>query len=532
MKLALAQANFTVGDIAGNTAKIKTLWQQAESQGADLVIFPEMTITGYPVEDLALVPAFRSASMAALEDLKTFSTSLKSAAIIGGMGEARKRGTNNLYVLEAGKLLHEQAKVALPNYGVFDEKRHFRSGKLPAPLHWRGIRLGLMICEDHWQSYFSEHLAKQGVDLFIAINGSPFETSKTARRHEVGKRVVTTHHAPLIYVNMIAGQDEVVMEGASYVMDAAGDILHQLPSFEESLTLVEYPLKTPATRHSPLATHEKLYRAMQLGLHDYVKKSGFTDVVIGLSGGIDSALTAAIAVDALGKEHVHLVYLPSPYSSEKSSEDAAECAHLLGVELQTIPIAPMIQVMEESLAPLFLGRAPDITEENIQSRIRGNLLMALSNKFGWMLITTGNKSEMATGYATLYGDMCGGYNPLKDLYKTDVFAVSRWRNTQSPVMPERVITKPPSAELRPNQTDQDSLPPYDILDAILERLIEQHQSPAEIIAAGFDSVTVNKVATLLHRAEYKRRQAALGAKLTPTAFGRDWRMPLVNQFKG
>lgn len=525
MKLALAQANFTVGDIAGNTAKIKTLWQQAESQGADLVIFPEMTITGYPVEDLALVPAFRSASLAALEELKTFSAALKSAAILGGMGEARKRGTNNLYVLEAGKLLHEQAKVALPNYGVFDEKRHFRSGKLPSPLKWRGVNLGLMICEDHWQPYFSEHLAKQGVDLFIAINGSPFERTKAARRNEVGKRVTTAHGAPLVYVNMVAGQDEVIMEGGSYVMNAAGEVIHQLPSFEESLALIDYPFKPITNHHSPFTIHEQLYKAMQLGLHDYVIKSGFTDVVIGLSGGIDSALTAAIAADALGKDRVHLVYLPSPYSSNESNEDAAECARLLGVELQTIPITPMMQVMEQSLPSLNA-----LAKENLQSRIRGNLLMALSNNFGWILVTTGNKSEMATGYATLYGDMCGGYNPLKDLYKTEVFAVSRWRNAQSAVMPERVITKAPSAELRPNQTDQDSLPPYDILDAILEKLIEQHQSPSEIIAAGFDEKIVNKVATLLKRAEYKRRQAAPGAKLTHTAFGRDWRMPLVNKF--
>ncbi len=529
---ALAQANFTVGDITGNYAKICEWWQRAEKKGADLVIFPEMTIAGYPVEDMALRAGFREASLDAVKDLQAFSKNMKSAAIIGGLGESKTHSTNSLFLIEKGKILHSQAKVALPNYGVFDEKRQFRKGPLPSPVLWRGLKLGLLICEDLWQPHLADHLAQQEVDLFIAINGSPYETTKAARRREVALRVTSQHHVPLIYVNMIAGQDEIVMDGGSFVMNAESNISQQLPQFEESLITVEWPITKSASAYRPLMLEQQLYKAMVLGLHDYVRKSGFDEVVLGLSGGIDSALVAAIATDALGKEKVHSFFLPSPYSSEASAEDAETCAKMLGIDYNALSILPEMEAMQKTLAPHFKGRPADVTEENLQSRIRGNLLMALSNKFGWLLLTTGNKSEMATGYATLYGDMCGGYNPLKDLYKTQLYKVARWRNSEKPIMPERIITKAPSAELRPNQTDQDSLPPYDILDAILERLIEQRQSSEEIIAQGFDAATVQKVAMLLLRSEYKRRQAAPGVKLTPAAFGRDWRFPLVNGYKG
>lgn len=555
MKLALAQANFTVGDIDGNASKIEELWRMAEARGADLVIFPEMALTGYPVEDLALRPGFRAAAASALREIVLASRQHRSAALIGSVGELKGRATNSLYLIEKGKTVHSQAKVALPNYGVFDEKRQFRKGPLPSPVLWRGLRLGLLICEDMWQPRLPAHLAEQEIDLFISVNGSPFEADKLARRYALGRQVTTTHGVSLIYVNMVTGQDEIVMDGGSFAMDVQGAITAACPQFEESLTLVDWPLqaKNGARQEAP-GTLDQIYRAMRFGLSEYVQKSGFADVVIGLSGGIDSALTAAVAVDALGREHVHPVFLPSPYTSQESYEDARECAKLLGLNLREIPIEPAMRVMGESLSTTFSeflqseqvrgGEAgggseatrvkppADITHENLQSRIRGNLLMALSNQFGWLLITTGNKSEMATGYATLYGDMCGAYNPIKDLYKTQVFALARWRNDWKKVMPNRVLTKPPSAELRPNQTDQDSLPPYDLLDAILARLIEGQKTPEEVMAEGFDEATVQRVYTLLTRAEYKRRQAAPGVKLSSLAFGKDWRMPLVNGFKG
>lgn len=530
LQFALAQANFTVGTIATNVEKIKTLWQQAEAQHADFVIFPEMAITGYPIEDLALRPAFREAAQQGLQQLISFSQNLKSAALIGGLGGRDGHATNSAYLIETGKLLHAQDKVSLPNYGVFDEKRHFKKGALPPVFTWRGIKLGILICEDLWQPARAKHLADAGAELLLSINGSPFELGKRERREVLAQRVCTAHHLPLIYVNMMAGQDEIVMDGGSFAMNAEGIATHQSPQFAESLDIITYPFKAQSTDHKALSSEAQIYEAMKLALSDYVQKSGFSGVVLGLSGGIDSALTAAVAVDALGAEKVHTVFLPSPYTSKESVEDAAECARLLGVSYKTIPIAPLMEEMNKTLAPLFSGLPTDnITEENIQSRLRGNILMALSNKRGWMVITTGNKSEMATGYATLYGDMCGGYNVLKDAYKITVFALAKWRNAQSLVMPERVITKPPSAELKPNQTDQDSLPPYDILDAILEGLIEKRQSVAEIIAQGFDDATVKKVAKLLQRSEYKRRQAAPGVKLTAMSFGRDWRMPLVDK---
>lgn len=530
-QFALAQGNFTVGAVAANVAKIKTLWQQAEALGADFVIFPEMAITGYPIEDLALQPHFRAAAQQGLQQLIAFSESLTSAALIGGLGEREGHATNSAYLVEGGKLLHTQDKVSLPNYGVFDEKRHFKKGPLPPVVSWRGIKLGILICEDLWQPARAKHLAEAGAELLISINGSPFELGKRERRHMLAERVCTTHHLPLIYVNMVAGQDEIVMDGGSFAMNAEGKVTHQSPQFEESLSLVSYPFKGQGTGHQALSEEAQLWEAMKLGLKDYVQKSGFGGVLIGLSGGIDSALTAEVAVDALGAEKVHTVFMPSPYTSQESVEDAAECARLLGVSYETIPIAPLMEAMERALIPYLRHderneTSHDITMQNLQSRLRGNILMALSNKHGWMVVTTGNKSEMATGYATLYGDMCGGYNVLKDVYKTTVFALAKWRNAQSPVMPERVITKPPSAELKPNQTDQDSLPPYEVLDAILAQMIEGQKGIQEIIAQGFDEATVKKAAKLLQRSEYKRRQAAPGVKLTTMSFGRDWRMPL------
>ncbi len=544
--IAIAQINPTVGDVAGNIARLRAARAEAARLGADLVVAPELSVAGYPPEDLVLKPAFVAACQAAVRDLAQ-ETASGPALIVGSPWMQDGKRYNAAALLEGGRIAALRFKYDLPNYGVFDEKRVFAAGPAPGPIAFRGVRLGLMICEDMWSPDATEALQESGAELLLVINGSPFESDKRDERLSLAVKRVKESGLPLLYVNQMSGQDELVFEGGSFAIDAECRLRLQAPDWREAVLPTvwrrgadeRWTIESgPMTR--PSEGHEATYQAMVLGLRDYVRKNRFPGVVIGLSGGIDSALTAAIAADALGADKVHCVMMPSPYTSRESLEDAAEVARLLGVELRDIGIEPAMQAFKAMLAPSFDALAPDTTEENIQSRARGITLMALSNKFGWMVLSTGNKSEMSVGYATLYGDMCGGYNVLKDAYKMTVFALARWRNQARPdgllgpagrVIPERVITKPPSAELKPNQKDEDSLPPYPVLDGILECLIEHEMTVADIVARGHDEATVRAVWRMLDRAEYKRRQAPPGVKLTRRAFGRDRRYPITNAFQ-
>ncbi|HEV2546073.1 MAG TPA: NAD+ synthase [Stellaceae bacterium] len=545
LTIAAAQLNPTVGDIAGNIAKLRRARAEAARHGADLIVAPELYLAGYPPEDLVLKPAFVAACQAAVRELAA-ETAQGPAIILGTPWQQDGTRYNAAVLLDGGKIAALRFKHDLPNYGVFDEKRVFRAGPAPGPVAFRGVRLGLMICEDMWTPDSTEALQETGAELLIVINGSPFESDKRDERLSLAVARVKESGLPLLYVNQVGGQDELVFDGASFAIDAACQLRVQAPDWREAVVPtvwrrvdgVGWTIE-PGSMTRPTEGLSATYQAMVLGLRDYVEKNRFPGVVLGLSGGIDSALSAAVAVDALGADRVHCVMMPSPYTSGESLDDAAEVARRLGVDLRSISIEPAMQAFAEMTAPSFAGRAADITEENIQSRARGVTLMALSNKFGWMVLSTGNKSEMSVGYATLYGDMCGGYAVLKDVYKMTVFALARWRNEHRPagllgpagvVIPERVITKPPSAELKPNQTDQDTLPPYDVLDAILECLIEHEMTVVEIVARGHDENTVRTVWRMLDRAEYKRRQAPPGVKLTRRAFGRDRRYPITNAF--
>ncbi len=556
MKIALAQLNMHVGQVEANLAHIRSARAKAAALGADLVVTPEFSIGGYPPEDLVRKPAFVEACETAIAALAQDTADGGPALIVGGpwleQGRDGDRLFNAAYVLDEGRIIARRAKHELPNYGVFDEKRVFDAGPSPGPVMLRGVRIGLMVCEDFWLPAVSETLAESGAELLLSINGSPFEDGKTARRIALGVARVVETGLPFIFLGQLGGQDELVFDGASFVLNADRSLAVQMPHFEEAITLTDWqrPVLHTAGDHlvctpQPLppepARLDLIYRCMMLGLRDYVDKNRFPGVLLGLSGGIDSAISAAVAADALGPQRVHAVMLPSPYTSEHSLEDAAECARLLGIHCDTVPISGAMAAIDAALAPQFAGHQADITEENIQSRTRGLLLMAMSNKFGAMVLTTGNKSEMSVGYATLYGDMCGGYSVLKDIYKTTVFNLCRWRNAHTPpnsrgpagpVMPGRVITKPPSAELKPDQTDQDTLPPYEILDAILEGLVEREQSVDNLVDQGFDRATILRVWRMLDRAEYKRRQAPPGVKITPRAFGRDRRYPITNGFTG
>jgi NAD+ synthase len=547
LKLAIAQLNPHEGQITANLAAIRRTRAEAARLGADLVVTPEFSIAGYPPEDLVRKPAFIAACEAAIADLAEDTADGGPGLILGGPWRDGDKLYNAALVLEAGRVLARRAKHELPNYGVFDDKRVFDAGPSPGPVAFRGFRLGLMICEDWWFPACSETLAESGAEMLLSINGSPFEADKQAQRIPLAVRRVVETGLPFVFAAQVGGQDELVFEGASFVLNADRTLAVQMPFFEEAMTLTEWRragdklVCTPqklAPEPSPL---EQTYRAMMLGLADYVRKNRFPGVILGLSGGIDSALSAAVAADALGPDKVRTFMLPSPYTSQTSLDDAAACARLLGISCDTVAITPAMAAFEGALAPVFAGLSADITEENIQSRARGLILMAISNKLGSMLLTTGNKSEMSVGYATLYGDMCGGYSVLKDVYKTTVFALSHWRNAHrppgalgpsGPVMPVRVITKPPTAELKHNQTDQDSLPPYDVLDAILQGLIEGEQSVDALVALGHDRDTVLRVWRMLDRAEYKRRQAPPGVKITSRAFGRDRRYPITNGFTG
>jgi NAD+ synthase len=546
LKIALAQLNPVVGDLAGNAAKLRTARAEAVAKRADLVVYPELFVTGYPPEDLVRKPAFAAAARAEVEALAPDTADGGPGVIVGTIWAEDGKLYNAVALLDAGRVQGVRFKVDLPNYGVFDEKRVFDQGPMPGPVNFRGVRLGVPICEDIWKDEVCECLQETGSEILLVANGSPFDWPKPEMRINVVVARVTETGLPMVYLNQVGGQDELVFDGASFVLNADRQLVAQLPAWEEALEVVELR-RTPTGwkgetgLRAPLeAGDAAAYHACVLGLRDYVDKNGFPGVVLGLSGGIDSALVAALAVDALGAARVHCVMLPYRYTSNASLADAAACAEALGVRYDIVPITAPVEGFTQELAKVFAGTEPGITEENIQSRVRGTTLMAISNKFGAMVLTTGNKSEMSVGYATLYGDMNGGFNPVKDLYKMEVYRLSRWRNANVPkggkgpggiVIPENILTKAPSAELRENQTDQDSLPPYEVLDDILACLVEKEMPLADIVARGHDPATVKKVERLLYLAEYKRRQAAPGVKISARNFGRDRRYPITNKFR-
>ncbi|MDD5585811.1 MAG: NAD+ synthase [Alphaproteobacteria bacterium] len=542
--LALAQLNPVAGDIAGNSKKLMTVWSEAARQGADLLVASELYITGYPPEDFALNPNLQKAIRDAVEALAR-KTASGPAVLAGAPWVVEGKLYNAALLLDGGYIAATVLKHDLPNYGPFDEKRVYEPGPLPDPVSFRGFRLGFMVCEDMWSPDVSEHLHKSGAQMLIVINGSPFEPGKQKLRINLARNRVRETGLPLVYVNQTGGQDELVFEGSSFAIDAAGDVRAQAKAWSEDVLLTTWNALqnglVPEESSLPVlpAGEVAVYYALMTGLRDYVAKNGFHRVLLGLSGGVDSALTAALAVDALGADRVRLVMMPSPYTSPESLDDALAVARALGCRLDTIPITDAMHAFEQTLGEAFAGCQPDVTEENIQARCRGIILMALANKSRAMVLATGNKSEMATGYATLYGDMCGGYAPLKDVYKTMVYALARLRNAQKPIgalgplaaiIPDRVLTKAPTAELRPDQTDQDTLPPYDVLDGILGCLIEEDLSLAEIVNRGYDALTVQKVWKMLDRAEYKRRQAPPGPKVTSRHLTRDRRYPITNGF--
>ena len=539
LTIALAQLNQRVGDLAANAAAM--LDWRAKAKGADLVMFPELQLTGYPPEDLVLKPEFVRRSMEAAERLIDATADDGPAILFGSLHEQDGLVYNAMLLAEGGKLVARRLKHELPNYGTFDEKRVFAAGPLPDPVEWRGVKLGIPICEDMWLEPVCAALAKAGAELLLVPNGSPFELDKDQRRLSLVQKRVTETGLPLIYLNRVGGQDELAFDGSSFVVNDDGQIAVQMPDWEEGLWLTEWNRTAngwtcAGGKKSKLSSYpEDIYRAMMIGLRDYVGRNGFPGVLLGLSGGIDSALSAAIAVDALGADKVWCVMLPSKYTSDDSLEDAASCAAMLRCRHDVIPIVPGVQAFDK-----MLDGAEGLAAENIQSRLRMVTLMALSNTHGHMLLTTGNKSEMSVGYATLYGDMAGGYSVLKDAYKSTCFALSRWRNEHrpegghgpdGPVMPQRVIDKPPTAELRPNQKDEDSLPPYALLDRILEALVEHEKSVAETVRlTGADEALVGEIEKKLLRAEYKRRQAPPGVKIGTRNFGRDRRYPITNAF--
>ena len=546
LRIALAQANPTVGDVSGNLALARRMRAEAAAQGAELILFPELFLAGYPPEDLVVKPAFQNACRRACDELALDTADGGPDVLVGLPWSEGGKLTNAVAHLASGRIETVRHKVDLPNYGVFDEKRVFDAGPLPGPVIVRGVRIGVPICEDVWTDEVVECLAETGAELLLVPNGSPYWRKKAEVRLNVVAARVVESGLPLVYLNQIGGQDELVFDGASFGLNADRSLAFQMRGFVEEVATVTFRRQTGgwACVEGPMAVLDEDeradYRACVLGLRDYVAKNRFPGVVLGLSGGVDSALCAAIAVDALGADKVHCVMLPYRYTSEESLTDARACADALGVRYDIVPIAPAVEGLEAALAGLFSGRERDVTEENLQSRARGTLLMSISNKFGPMVVTTGNKSEMSVGYATLYGDMNGGFNPIKDLYKTEVFRLCRLRNRWKPedalgpdgeVVPQNVIDKPPTAELRENQKDADSLPPYDELDAILEGLVENDARVADLVAAGCDEATVKRVERLLYLAEYKRRQAAPGVKVTPRNFGRDRRYPIVNRFR-
>ena len=545
VSIALAQLNPHLGDVSANCQKLLQMRERAAAKGADIILTPEMFLAGYPADDLVLRADFMDRIEAAISRLAKATADGGPAIIVGAPCRDKDVLYNSAFILDGGKIVARRDKVNLPNYGVFDDKRHFTPGQLQGPVLLRGMRLGIAVCEDIWFPDLCEMLGETGAEIILSLNASPFENAKTDMRmmHAVSR--MTETGLPFVYVNMVGGQDELVFDGSSFALNLGGKIASQMPSFSEGLSLLEVRSQS-GTCHltgqisRPAAAEEDVWRALTLGVRDYVEKNGFPGVILGLSGGVDSAIVAVLAVDALGPERVRVVMMPSDYTADISLADAEELADNLGLTLETIALRAGMDAFDSMLEASLEGTEMDVTEENIQSRLRGMILMALSNKFGNMVLATGNKSEYAAGYSTLYGDMCGGFAPIKDVWKTEIFKLCEWRNTALPrgvlgpdgeVIPRRIITRPPSAELRPDQQDTDSLPPYDILDAILIALTEEMADTDTIVSRGYERETVERVSAMLFRTEYKRFQAAPGPKVTPRAFGRDRRLPLTSGFK-
>lgn len=547
LKISMAQINVHVGDIVGNVARIEAAYGEAKQSKADLMVCPELCIVGYPPEDLVLKPAFQQDAVAAVHYLAALTSNQDCGLLVSTCWPENGKLYNSLCLLFEGKLQAVVHKQDLPNYGVFDEKRVFDSGDPSGPISFKGVRLGLMTCEDMWYPDVTETLAETGAEILIAPHGSPYDVTKEDARLSHAVARVTESGLPLMFVNQVGGQDELVFDGDSFILNADRSRPVILPDWEEMTYETHWARGedggwacTTCYQGNQQSDFASIYQAMMLGLRDYVEKNHFPGVVLGMSGGIDSALSAVVAADALGPERVHCVMMPSRYTSDHSLEDAKACAEACGARYETIAIRPAMDAFDTMLLDAFAGTKPDTTEENIQSRIRGLTLMALSNKHGNMVLTTGNKSEMSVGYATLYGDMCGGYSVLKDIYKLTVFELCRWRNENMPinakgcegvVIPERIITKPPSAELRDDQKDADSLPPYDKLDDILHCLVEQEMAVEDIVKRGHSFETVRRIEHLLFIAEYKRRQAPPGVKISSKSFGRDRRYPITNGFR-
>ena len=547
---AIAQLNPTVGDIAGNTKKLAEAYRSAAAQDADIVVAPETYLSGYQVDDLVQVEGFLEEMDKSIHHLASLTANNAPALIVGAPRRDEKGLIRNaVFVLDDGKIAAIRDKARLPGTGVFDDPRNFIPGELPSPVMLRGVRMGLPVCEDMWHADLIECLSETGAEMLISCNGSPFEEDKVDDRMMASVSRVTESGLPILYVNLVGGHDDLVFDGASFAVNPGGKIGAYLPSFTESVSLIEAKETPDGWRFQgaviePDRGNTSLWRCISLGIRDYVEKSGFDRVILGLSGGIDSALVAALAVDALGADRVDAVMMPSPYTSQISLDDAAALARNLGINLRNLDIDPAMQSVDAMLADVFSEASPDLARENLQSRLRGLALMSISNTTGQMVLTTGNKSEYATGYATLYGDMCGGYAPLIDVWKTRVFDLCWWRNKHlpkgalgpekgtdgGPLIPERIITRPPSAELRPDQQDTDSLPEYETLDAIMAGLVEKQSSVETLIAAGFDADLTRRCAAMLKRAEYKRNQCAPGPKLTRRAFYRDRRFPIINGF--
>jgi len=545
MKLFLAQINNIVGDIDGNLKRAIDILDQAEELNSDLVVFSELFLSGYPPEDLVLKKSFVEECRNALDTLINYSKTKKVGLIVGLPIYEKNNLFNAAAIVDEGKLIGFSKKINLPNYSVFDEKRVFHQNDIPKVFEFRGIKLGVPICEDIWQDNVCLELKNQGCELIVSPNGSPFDKYKINQRKTIIEDRVSEIGLPFVYINQVGGQDELVFDGSSLIMNGDKEIIYEAPPWQEHNAVIEFNEKEKKFNNLPFnefkfSDLENIYMATVIGLRDYVSKNNFPGVILGLSGGIDSAFCAAVAVDALGKDKVEAYMLPSNYTSENSTIDAEDCANRLEINLETIPISDTFLSLEESLKTSFKGLPNDITEENLQSRIRGTILMAISNKKGKMLITTGNKSEVSVGYSTLYGDMNGGFNPIKDIYKTELYALANWRNSNLPnnilldkkdVIPASIISKEPTAELRDNQKDSDSLPPYDELDQILEGLVEYELSTSELEKKGFSREEIKKVENLLYVSEYKRRQSAPGVKISLRNFGRDRRYPITNKFR-
>jgi NAD+ synthetase len=537
LKIAVAQINCTVGDLAGNARRMLQAAREAAAGGAELLVTPELALCGYPPEDLLLRPDFYRACA---RELSALAAAAPLPMVVGHPEARGGRHYNAASLLKHGTVDTTYRKQRLPNSEVFDEERYFDTGDVPGVIALGGahgvVRVGLAICEDVWQPGAAEAARAAGAELLLTLNASPFHMHKLARRHEVLRERVAGTGMPVIYANLVGGQDELVFDGASFALDAAGRLTHQLPAFAEGVEIIEYANGglLPGGVAPRLTFEAEVYEALKLGVRDYLGKNGFPGAIIGLSGGIDSALTLAIAVDALGADRVRAVMMPSPYTARMSLDDSREMVRRLGVRYDEIGIEPAMKTYAAMLAPLFAGLPPtawaDTTPENIQARIRGMVLMALSNRTGDIVLTTGNKSEMAVGYATLYGDMAGGFAVIKDVFKTFVFRLARYRNTLSRVIPENVITRPPSAELKPDQTDQDTLPPYEVLDAIIEAYMERDESPREIVARGYAEADVRRVVGMLRKNEYKRRQSPVGIRVSRRGFGKDWRYPITSRY--